>query len=57
MANVTPIYKIGDKNVALNCRPISLTSLAGKILKKIIRDKLVNLFEENNIISDTQHGF
>ncbi len=53
IANVTPIYKKGDKTVALNYMPISLTSVAGKILEKIISDKLVNLLEENHIISDT----
>ncbi len=31
--------------------------MGGKILENIIRDKLVNLIEENNIISDTQHDF
>ncbi len=49
IANVTPIYKKGDKSVALNYRPINLT----KIFEKIIRDKLVNFLEENNIISDS----
>ncbi|MEJ1857794.1 reverse transcriptase family protein, partial [Escherichia coli] len=58
LANVTPIYKKkGDKKVALNYRPISLTSVAGKILEKILRDRLVRFLESNNIISDTQHGF
>ena len=56
LANVTPIYKKGDKKVALNYRPISLTSVAGKILEKIIRDRLVRFLESNNIISDNQHG-
>ncbi len=41
-ANVTPIYEKGDKSEALNYRPISLTSVAGKIFEKIIRDKLVS---------------
>ena len=43
--------------MALNYRPISLTSVAGKILEKIIRDKLVKFLEDENIISDAQHGF
>ncbi len=57
MANVKPIFIKGDKSVALNYRPISLTSVAGKIPEKIIRDKLVKFLEENNIITDSQHGF
>ncbi len=57
LANVTPIFKKGDKSVALNYRPISLTSVAGKILEKILRDKIVQFIAENNVVSDTQHGF
>ncbi len=57
LANVIPISKKGDKSVALNYRPISLTSVAGKILEKIIRDKLVKFLEDNNITADSQHGF
>ncbi len=43
--------------MALNYRPISLTSVAGKLPEKIIRDKLVRLLEDNIIISDSLHGF
>ncbi len=39
MANVTPIHRKGDKSFALNYRPIRLTSVADKILEKIIRCK------------------
>ncbi len=31
--------------------------MAGKILEKIIRDKLLNFLEENNIISDIARFF
>ena len=54
---MTPIYKKGDRKVALNYRPIILTSVAGKILEKIIRDRLVRFLENNQLIADTQHGF
>ena len=57
LANVTPIYKKGDKKVTLNYRPISLTSVTSKIIEKIIRDRLARFLESNNIISDNQHGF
>ncbi len=38
--------------MALNYRPISLTSVAGKDFGKNIRDKLVLFLEDNNIIND-----
>ncbi len=52
---MTPIFKKGDKSVALNYRSISLTSVAGKILEKIIRNRFVKFLEDN--ITDAQHGF
>ena len=56
-ANVTPIFKKGDKSQANNYRPISLTSVIGKVLKTILRDKIVEFLESNNLIKNSQHGF
>ncbi len=56
-ANVTPILKKGDKSEALNYRSISLTSVAGKLFEKIIKDKFIKFLEDNKIISDAKHGF
>ena len=57
LANVTPIHKKGSKSTPSNYRPISLTSVVSKMLETLIREKLVNHLEENNILKDTQHGF
>ena len=57
LANVTPIFKKGDKSQPKNYRPISLTSVVCKLMETIIRDKIVNFLEENKIIKDSQHGF
>ena len=57
LANVTPIYKKGNKNMAGNYRPISLTSVIGKLLENIITNHIRNYLEVNNLISDSQHGF
>ena len=56
-ANVTPIFKKGQKQKANNYRPISLLSQAGKILESIIRDVMTKFFTENNLINKHQHGF
>ena len=57
LANVTPIQKKGNKAQPCNYRPISLTSIVGKIMETIMRDKLVNFLEENSLIKNSQHGF
>ncbi len=54
-ANVTSIFKKGDRNTSGNYRPISFTSVVGKILESIIRDKIVRYLE--SLIRDSQHGF
>ena len=56
-ANVTPVFKKGDKSQPGNYRPISLTSVVCKLMETIIRDNMVKFFEENNIINNSQHGF
>jgi hypothetical protein len=57
LANVTPIFKSGDKMSAGNYRPVSLTSQVCKICEKIIRQRIVNFLENNNMFCDEQHGF
>ena len=56
-ANVTPIFKKGKKSDPLNYRPISLTSVPCKIMEKIIRNRIVEHLESNNLLSIHQHGF
>ena len=56
-ANISPIFKKGNKSDANNYRPVSLTSVPCKIMKSIIRDVLVTHMENNNLITAHQHGF
>ncbi len=56
-ANVTPLFKKGDRITPGNYRPISLTSVVGKMLESIISDKIVRHPERNSLIKDSQHGF
>ena len=57
LANVTPIFKKGDKKLAANYRPISLTSICCKILETILRNYIMNHLTEHRIIRESQHGF
>lgn len=57
MANVSAIFKSGEKQKPENYRPISLTSVPGKLMEKIIRDSIVQHMTENNLFTPAQHGF
>lgn len=54
-ANITPIHKKGSVNDAKNYRPISLTSVMGKLFEKVVRDRILN--EVGDKICHNQHGF
>ena len=56
-ANVTPIFKKGDKVLSENYRPVSLTSQVCKLCEKIVRQRVVCFLENNSILCDQQHGF
>jgi len=57
IANVSPIFKKGDKRKVSNYRPVSLTSQVLKVIETILRDAIVSHLEASNLIRDSQHGF
>jgi hypothetical protein len=56
-ANVTAIFKSGNNSKPENYRPISLTSVPGKLLERIIRNNIVAHMENNRLFTPYQHGF
>ncbi len=40
-----------------NYRPISLTSVIGKLLESILTKQITNHLKTNNFMKDSQHGF
>ncbi|GAB0203967.1 mitochondrial enolase superfamily member 1 [Grus japonensis] len=57
LANVTPIYKKGRKEDPGNYRPVSLTSVPGKIMERFILSALTRQVQDNQGIRPSQHGF
>ena len=59
MANIVPIFKKGNCNLASNYRPISLTSTCCKVMEHIIFHYIMNhlVMIKYNIISNHHHGF
>ena len=56
-ANITPLYKKGNKSNPLNYRPVSLTSIVCKILETLIREEWVDMLEKHNMFTGKQFGF
>ena len=56
-ARVSPLFKKGKKDKPENYRPVSLTSIIGKILESIIKDSLVKHLDTHKLIRNSQHGF
>ena len=56
-ANISPIFKKGDRHTAANYRPVSLTCVCCKMLEHIICRHIMNHLEHYKILTNLQHGF
>ena len=57
IANVSPIFKKGNKHVTENYRPISLTSIVCRVMERIIKNAIVKHLDEHSLFSPDQFGF
>ena len=56
-ANVTAIFKKGEKSSPCNYKPVSLTSQICKVLESLIRDNILEHVRKYNLIRESLHGF
>ncbi len=56
-AFVTPVYKKGPAERAVNYRPVSLTSVVCKVMETLVKQCIMSFLRSNNLISVDQHGF
>ena len=52
-----PSLKKGEKSKAENNRPISLTSVPGKFMERLVRKAIVEHMTTNKVLSESQHNF
>lgn len=57
IARVIAIYKGGDVKSVSNFRPISVTSVVGKLIELAVNDQISTYVENNDILSPEQYGF
>ena len=56
-ANVSPIFRKGDRGLASNYQPVSLTCVCCKLMEHILVRHMLKHFDDENIISNKRHGF
>jgi len=56
-ASVITVFKKGKKEDPGNYRPISLTSIPGKMMEQLILDVTIKQVEEKKVLRSSQHGF
>ena len=56
-ANISAVFKKGDRHQAENYRPVSLTSIACKLIEHILCSHILKHLEQYNVLTKPNHGF
>ena len=57
LANISPLFKKGDRSLACNYRPVSLTCVPCKLLEHIVCSNIMAHLDEHKLLSGKQHAF
>ena len=57
LANVAPIFKKGNRVLAENYSPVSLTRITSKLFEHIVCRHILDHVEDHKILTNLQHGF
>ena len=57
LANICPLFKKGDRSLAYNYRPVSLTCVPCKLLEHIVCSSIMAHLGEHKLLSEKQHAF
>ena len=56
-APITPIFKSDNKTTTNNYHPISILSVPGKLLKRLVHNQCYAYMTKNDLFNDAQSGF
>lgn len=56
IANVVPLFKMGNGDKSGYYRPVKVTLVVGKLLEKILRDSIYSHVKKHRLMRDSQHG-
>ena len=57
LADISPLFKGGNRHVLNNYRPISLLPTISKLLEKLVYARTYNFLDQKNILYNSQYGF
>ena len=57
LSKIVPLHKKGDKKILKNYRPVSLLSVPGMILERVVAMQIEEHFDKNNLLGNFQIGF
>ena len=57
LANICPLFKKGNRSLAHNYRPVSLTCIPCKLLEHIVCSNIKAHLDEHELLSNRQHAF